>query len=518
MEGSDKNFERAMGMYIYPDLTESFHKLWAAGLVISPWLAGMDGNARFDPEIHEFLSVRSRECAFIHWTEAERGRVLGDLPAPERMAQIAVYETAASTAVFLAHQRTGELDVTEAMAEDAMQRVEGFISETGFATLMHLYMLETSWENLNALQYFGEISERDYVLGLWHRPWVDYSLGEEVLFACTLGNIQLEKRGEHRFVRLTAEGRRVLETTTNALEQAGYFQRRLETLRVSQFNLFNNYRQMDQEIWPDAMDQRRAFLVWAGVTPGTRVLELGCADGVVTFAAGLAARVGPSGVVVAVDPSIGMLARARDEQRRQGVGWVDFRQGKAEALPVDGEPFDLALGVGYFHFTDRPQALREMIRVVRPGGVIASLHPLQMDFTAPFFLEWFGPILDLAVKREERPKDYLLHPDDAPREFAEAGLTRIEVCMSSSVLEFPDAEKVVQHFIRGVGWFGEELAPLPWKAREDLIQELIERGRFVCAHYPAHERRIAWPTQAIRARVPAQLPVQASRFWVQHSR
>lgn len=493
-----------MVLYIYPDLTESFHRLWEAGLVISPWLAGIDGNARFDPEIHEFLNDRSRECAFIHWTEAERALAIGELPAPERMAQIAVYETAASTAVYLAHQKTGELDVTEAMAFDALQRVENFINDHGFATLMQLYMLETSWENLNALRYFGEIPERDYVRGTWHRPWVDYSLGEEVLFAYSLGNIELEKRGEHRFVRLTDEGRLVLEKTTEALHRAGYFRYRLETLRVSQFNLFNNYDETDRMVWPNAIDERRAFLEWVGVKVGMRVLELGCADGVLTFAAGLAKRVGPSGTVVAVDPSTGMLARARGKQRKQDTDWVDFRQGKAERLPVDEERFDIAVGVGYLHFTNRSEALQEMKRVVRPGGVIASLHPLKMDFTAPFFREWFAPILDLAAKREEKPRDYLLHPDEAPRDFKGAGLEQVEVFMSSSELVFPDAENVVQHFIRGVGWFGEELAPLPWKAREDLIQELIERGHYVCARYSDNERRIAWPAQSIRARVPEE--------------
>ncbi|MFD1674803.1 methyltransferase domain-containing protein [Alicyclobacillus fodiniaquatilis] len=488
-------------MYIYPDLTESFQTLWRSGLVISPWLEGV-GVERFELDIHELLGERSRECALIHWTEVERGRVLGDLPAPERMAQIAVYETAASTAVYLAHQQTGELDVTESIAHEAMRRVEQFVDDHGFATLMQLYMLETCWENLNALRHFGEIPERDYVLGLWHRPWVAYSLGEEVLFASVLGNIELQKRGEHRFVRLTDEGCRVLRAATDALQRAGYFRHRLETLRVSQFSQFHNYDQMDQEIWPYAMEQRQTFLTWAAVQPGQRVLELGCADGVVTFAAGLAERVGPTGFVVAVDPSTGMLARARRKQYQAHVSWVEFRRGKAEQLPVQEERFDMALGVGYFHLTDRPQALREMKRVVRPGGVIASWHPLKMTFTAPFFREWFEPIFTLAAMREEQPKDYLLHPDDAPKDFENAGLEHVETFVSSSVLAFQHAEHVVQHFIRGVGWFGEELAPLPWKAREALIEELMERGRFVCQRYSAQERRIEWPSQAIRARVP----------------
>lgn len=489
-------------MYIYPDLTESLRKLWAAGLVISPWLADMGGDGRFDVTIHELLSDRARECAYTHWTETERGKVLNDLAAPERIAQIAVYEIAASTAVCLASETTGDLDVDEALATEAIHRVGSYVSEQGFGTLLQLYMLVTSWENHNALHHYREIPEREFVRGTWHRPWVDYSLGEELMFGSLLGNMCLERRGDRRFVQLSDEGRHVLERTTAVLEASGYFRQRLHMLHVSQFNQFHDYEQLANEVWPHALEQRRQYLQWVGIKNGMQVLELGCANGVLTFEGGLAQTVGSSGHVVAVDPASGMLARARTKQRRLGIGWVSFRQGKAEELPIDNERFDMIVGVGFLHFTERRRALSEMKRVARPGAVIASFHPLNMQMDAPFFQEWFAPILELAAKRQERPKSFLLDPIDVRDDFASVGLQDVEEQIVLTESPFDNPEKVVEHYIRGVGLFGEELALLPWKAREDLIEELIERGRHVCDRYPVSERVMRFPGQWIKARVP----------------
>ncbi|WDL96737.1 class I SAM-dependent methyltransferase [Alicyclobacillus sp. ALC3] len=488
-------------MFIYPDMKEALQQLSAMGLVISPWLADMNGDGRFDPLVHEYLSNRARECAYTHWTEMERGYVLNDLPAPERIAQVAVYEIAASTAAYMAHESTGELDVDEALARGAMDRVESFVERYRFGTLLQLYMLVTSWENHNALRHYGEIPEREFVRGTWHRPWVDYSLGEELMFATHIGNIRIERRGDQRFVQLTDEGHQVLKQTTDVLASVGYFRQRLNMLHISQFNRFEDYEQLASEIWPNSMELRREFLRFVGIADGMQVVELGCANGVFTFDGGLAETVGPSGYVVAVDPATAMLARAGVKQNRLGIPWVSFRQGRAEELPIGEEQFDAAIGVGFLHFTHRQQALAEMKRVVRPGGIIASMHPLQANLDIPFFREWFAPILQLAAKRQERPKSYLLEPNVVQEDFIHAGLTEIEARIMPMPSVFFDPQKAVQHFVRGVGWFGEELSSLPWQAREDLIQELIDRGRFVCERYPENERVLHTSMQAVKARV-----------------
>ena len=491
-------------MFIFPDLSDELHAMQDAGIVISPWLAGLSSEGRLDAALYSDMSTRAREFAHVHWTEEERVRVLHHLPSPDRIPQIAVHEIVASTAVYLAHERTGQLEVDHSLAEEAMNRVNQFVTKHGFGTLLQLYMLVTSWENQNALDYFGEIPEREFVLGSCHRPWVDYSLGEELMFAALLGNAEVVERDGHRFVRLTEEGKQALERASELLEQAGYFKQRLQFLRISQFNLYDAYEQVADEIWPDTPQQRKDFVQFVGVQPGMRVLELGCANGSLTFEGGLADAVQPGGHIIAVDPSSGMLARARTKQRSLQIDWIEFMNGRAESLPFDAGSFDLVLGTGFLHFTDLKLSIPEMTRLVRPGGVIGSWHPLKADLNVPFFREWFAPLFELAAKRAERPRDFLIEPNTVNQSFATAGLVQVKERSMPFTSLFHDPAKVVNHFIRGVGWFSEELAPLPWKARENLIEDLIERGRFVCNRYSPDERVLRSPGQAIRAIRPRQ--------------
>jgi SAM-dependent methyltransferase len=108
-----------------------------------------------------------------------------------------------------------------------------------------------------------------------------------------------------------------------------------------------------------------SFADFAGVVPGLRVLDVGCGPGALT--AELVARLGAGGVAAA-DPSDPFVAAVR--RRLPGV---DVRRGAAEHLPFGDGAFDAALAQLVVHFMDDPVAgLREMGRVVRPGGVVAA--------------------------------------------------------------------------------------------------------------------------------------------------
>jgi ubiquinone/menaquinone biosynthesis C-methylase UbiE len=98
---------------------------------------------------------------------------------------------------------------------------------------------------------------------------------------------------------------------------------------------------------------------------GDRVLDVACGTGVLTRA--VAARVGPSGAAVGLDVNEGMLAVARRKAPR-----LDWRSGRAEALPFDNESFDAVVSqFGLMFFEDRRVALAEMMRVLRHGGRLA---------------------------------------------------------------------------------------------------------------------------------------------------
>ena len=102
-----------------------------------------------------------------------------------------------------------------------------------------------------------------------------------------------------------------------------------------------------------------------GVVPGQAVLDVACGTGAATLAA--AVIVGPSGRVVGLDANPEMLAVARRKSND-----IDWWEGRAEHLPFDDARFDAVVSqFGIMFFDDRPRALREMMRVLKPGGRLA---------------------------------------------------------------------------------------------------------------------------------------------------
>src|SRR5262245_21700611 len=124
------------------------------------------------------------------------------------------------------------------------------------------------------------------------------------------------------------------------------------------------------------------FQEWTGrmadaahVAPGQRVLDVACGTGVLARAVG--DRVGPAGSDVGLDLNPGMLAVAR-----RTAPAIDWRQGRAESLPFPSASFDAVLSqFGLMFFADRPAAIREMQRALRPGGHLAVAVWASLDDT-----------------------------------------------------------------------------------------------------------------------------------------
>lgn len=104
--------------------------------------------------------------------------------------------------------------------------------------------------------------------------------------------------------------------------------------------------------------------------PGLSLLDVGSGPGTIT--AGLAARVAP-GRVTALETSDGVLQHTRDEVARCGGTTVDFVVGDVLALDFPAGSFDVVHAHQVLqHIADPVAALREMVRVCRPGGVVAA--------------------------------------------------------------------------------------------------------------------------------------------------
>ena len=105
----------------------------------------------------------------------------------------------------------------------------------------------------------------------------------------------------------------------------------------------------------------------ADLQPGDTVLDLGSGGGLDVLLS--ARRVGPSGQVYGVDASPDMIELARAHATEAGVGNVEFRLGYLEDIPLPDAAVDVVISNCVFTLsTDKPRALAEAVRVLRPGG------------------------------------------------------------------------------------------------------------------------------------------------------
>ena len=117
--------------------------------------------------------------------------------------------------------------------------------------------------------------------------------------------------------------------------------------------------------------------------PGERVVDVGSGAGFDSFIA--ASQVGPSGHVIGIDMTPEMLAKSRSTAARLGFTQVEFREGLAEAIPVENEWADVVISNGVINLcADKQAVFAEIHRVLRPGGVlqfadIANGRPVPIE-------------------------------------------------------------------------------------------------------------------------------------------
>jgi demethylmenaquinone methyltransferase/2-methoxy-6-polyprenyl-1,4-benzoquinol methylase len=129
---------------------------------------------------------------------------------------------------------------------------------------------------------------------------------------------------------------------------------------------------------------RRAAVEAVGADPGDRVLDVACGTGLVTAA--LVERWGCT--AVGLDQSGAMLDRARSKAAANPrlAARASFVEGEAERLPFADDEFDHLTFTYLLRYVDQPgETLRELARVVKPGGTVSSL-----EFCVPSGF-WFWP-------------------------------------------------------------------------------------------------------------------------------
>ncbi|MCL2337639.1 MAG: demethylmenaquinone methyltransferase [Firmicutes bacterium] len=131
---------------------------------------------------------------------------------------------------------------------------------------------------------------------------------------------------------------------------------------------------------------RRDTMGYMDVKPGQSALDVCCGTGDWTIA--LAEAVGAGGLVCGLDFSAKMLKVADGKIKALRLDQVELLQGNAMALPFGADTFDWAtIGFGLRNVPDYLQVLREMRRVVKPGGKVVCLETSQP--TIPLFRQFY---------------------------------------------------------------------------------------------------------------------------------
>ena len=198
--------------------------------------------------------------------------------------------------------------------------------------------------------------------------------------------------------------------------------------------------------WHDRFSSHVVQLV--DLKPGERVLDLACGTGLVTFKA--AERVGPSGHVVGVDISTGMLAQAHPKLKGQALDNVQFYNHsitELDSLPeLQEHTFDAITCASALVLLPHPEAaIKQWAKYLTPGGrlITDATHPRVL--LPGIVLERVGRTLNLPVPSYREP---FPGPDDLAKIMRVAGLVDIEV-MRISQLKSRDGSGDIQSFSAG---------------------------------------------------------------------
>jgi SAM-dependent methyltransferase len=183
-----------------------------------------------------------------------------------------------------------------------------------------------------------------------------------------------------------------------------------------------------------------------GLAPGERVLDVATGPGTAAFLA--AERVGPGGVVVGTDIAEKMVRLAQAQADARGLTQMSFRRTDMESPVLDADSFDAALCVfGLMFAADMGAAVRELYRVVRPGGRVSVVVWGRRAHCG--WAEVF-PIVDRQVTSDVCPMFFSLGgPGAMEAALARAGFGDVREERDSGFLDWPDAAAAIDSILVG---------------------------------------------------------------------
>ena len=183
----------------------------------------------------------------------------------------------------------------------------------------------------------------------------------------------------------------------------------------------------------------------AQLAPGEVVLDLGSGGGIDVLLS--AKRVGPTGKAYGLDMTDEMLALARENQRKAGVGNVEFLKGEIENIPLPDNSVDVIISNCVINLSaDKDSVLREAFRVLKPGGRFAVSDVVVRGEVPPEIRRsielWVGCIAGA------------LSDADYQQKLTAAGFEQVEI-EPTRIYKLEDAKE----FLKSTGIDAEAIAP-----------------------------------------------------------
>jgi ubiquinone/menaquinone biosynthesis C-methylase UbiE len=259
---------------------------------------------------------------------------------------------------------------------------------------------------------------------------------------------------------------------------------------------------MSETVSQDALDAGRGyeglfvpaiFAPWtkhliegAGVTAGSRVLDIACGSGVLARHA--LATAGETGRVVGIDPAPGMIAAAKEIEPQ-----IDWVLGSAEDLRLDDAAFDCVVSqFGMMFFQDRRRSVEEMHRVIAPGGSLAIAVWNSIDHNPAY-----GDIIAVLDEQVSTAAgDALRLPytmgdaQEVTTLLEKSGFTDIKVETKTEQARFPSSRTMVEAELRG--W----LPLFDIYLSEEKIADVLVNSDSKLSKYASLSGEAVFPTSA----------------------
>ena len=192
----------------------------------------------------------------------------------------------------------------------------------------------------------------------------------------------------------------------------------------------------------------RAFVDWLAAPPGWRWLDVGCGTGALSQT--ILEHAAPA-LVKGIDLSEGYIVYAREQVRD---GRASFMVGDAQALPVETGEYDAVVSGLALNFVPRPeQAIDEMARASRPGGIVAAYvwdYAGQMQLMR-YFWDAAAALNPAARNLDEGRRFPICQPQPLERLFRSARLRQVEVHAIDVLTVFRDFADYWSPFLGGQG-------------------------------------------------------------------